>query len=502
MLYSEDQKRKIKYLLFRMSELKGGNTLSPHFSDGYPFHTFIDRFGNYLLKEPQLKEDYVYNFLEENPNIKEKVDLIELAWQYYLVYGTPNGDLFKHNTLFSSIKMQKGLTLIHCTMNYQKIIETGVIYPSGGCLGASIYCVPLRYDGRIHNLTKFILEYELPGFIQNNPRLTTEVKTLAIHIESENFIHSNEESNGIDYLLMGNLQKNIYDKFKESLNIDKSIFTNLEKDVIKQIKSAQKFLNLCTLYKLDEVSDGLFIDSFEKAIISLPFLGYLYFEVLVEYISLFQNDEYSLELKEQGELNNFNYKKMVFDLSPNLFQSFRLIDFRPNIQDIISYLKRKSKNNEIFTHFLEDQFVDFFKWRFANYVRYKLMNSNILDDQFEAETLKETNSSLFGHLIHREIRMNKKLNEYSKFYDEERANIIWGVWNKDDIVFPYNSITPKGEVGINPGYENLDYKVYDAKIDQMSGYVHLKKELNIKLGFKLIESNIAIMRSLYKVRNS
>ena len=497
MLYSEDQKRNIKYLLRRMNDLKNGQTLSAQTSEGYPFHTYIDRFGKYIYKAKELEKDWIYNCMNQHNYLLHKVDLIELAWQYYLVYGTPNGDIYKHNSLFNSINHKKGLTILHSTTNLDHIIKKGVLYPSGGCLGASVYGVPLRAEGKMHNLSKFILQYELPGFIKNN-NISNKIRTIGIHIENENFIHSNEESNGIDYLLMGKLQKDIYELVKMSIAKEINVFDKLEAEILSQIIKTSEFLNLCVDYKLDSISEGNFINQFEKAIIQMPFLGYIYFEVLVEYISLFQEDDFSLELKEQGELNNWNYKKMVFELSPNLFKSFRLVDFHPKVEDVVIYLKRKASNREIFNKFREDQFLDFFKWRLSQYIRYKLMHNSFFKENINIENIKNNNPSLFGHLVHREIRMNQKLFEYSGYYDKKRAKVIWKGWNKEKIVYPYNSILPKGETGINPWYQNLDYKIYEVKPYGDYNYLKITNELQIKLDFRLINPEISIMRSPYK----
>lgn len=484
--YNETQIKRIKYLLRRLASLKNGHTLSAQFSEGYPFYSHIDRFGNTTKSSEELSNDEIFKYLQENKDVESKIDLIEIAWQYFFTYGTPNGDLFKHNNMFETIKKGGGLTLIHVTNHYKDICKSGLLYPSGGCLGASLYCVPLRSDGRVHNLGKFVHEYELPEVMARKNMSKGQLDVIAITVDSENFIHSNAETNALDYLLMGQLQFEIYEYFKKESKLDSSIFDELEEGVIEQVRQTQDFLSICLDYHMDYISDSYFIRLFEDALVKMPFLGYVYFEVLVEYITLFQNDNATLVLKELGEINNYNYKRMVFDLSPDLLDGFKLINFRPSVNSVISYLKEKSEKGIIFTNFLEDHFINFLKWRVAQYIRYKLLDKTPLDLSGSKEDLFDKHHSLLGHLVHREIRINKKLKEYSNIYDEKRAETIWQVWNTENVLYPYNSIVPKGEVGINPKYNNLEYGVYRAEIDK-EGYVKFKNKLEAKLSFELIK---------------
>lgn len=495
--YNVNEIRKIKYLLRRLSEMQNGHTLSPQFTKGYPFFTFTNRFGEINLSEKELKNDEVYKFLESNPDIKEKVDLVEVAWQHYLVYGTPNGDLFKNNNLFDTIDKDAGLTLLHCTGNLEKIKASGLLYPSGGCLGASLYCVPLRSDSRVHNLTKFMLEEEIPNASKNTGK-DMNTALLAIKIESENFIHSNQESNGLDYLMMGQMQSELYLQFKKESKIDGTYFEEIEKEAISGIIKSKEFLNICVDYKLDNISDNYFIELFEQALDDINILGYIYFETLVEYITLFQDDETSLKYKERGEMYNYYYKKMIFELCPEMYKGFKLVNFKPSILKVAYYLREKARKGLIFNNFLEDHFLNFFKWRVGQYIRLKIMNRKKMDYKINYENLVQNNPAILGHILHRAIRVSEKLKEYTNLYDENRAKAIWNLWNQDKVLFPYNSIVPKGEVGINPNFPNLDYSVYEAEVDPITSEVVLKNKLEIKLAFKLINKNLSLLRAPQK----
>lgn len=468
MYYTEEYKRKLKYIFRRISELENGQTISPQLNDGYPFQSYIDRFGNIKLSEEELKNDFICNFLNDNPDIKNKVDLIEIAWQFYIIYGTPNGNLFRDNTLFKTIREGKGLTLLHCTAHLPEIINSGYLYPSGGCLGASLYCVPLRSDGETHNLGKFIIENEMPNSLSKSDYKEKEVDLLAIKISPESFIHSNEESNGLDYLLMGKLQLELYNQFKIESGVETQLFNEVEKEAVEQVKKSMDFLNFCAEYKIDRYSDEHFIKLFEEACQNLSIMGYIYFEVLVEYVTLFQDDDFSTQLKQKGEINNYYYKQMVFDLVPEMYSGFKLVNFKPKVEDVVQYFIKKAKNKIIFNYFLEDHFLNFFKWRTAQYIRYKILDTKKIAPNIGFDVLSKRNPSLLGHILHREIRVNKKLKSCTDLYDEMRAVTIWKVWNKSNVLYPYNSIVPKGEIGINPGFPYLDYEIYRAKLNKQT----------------------------------
>lgn len=492
--YNKDEIRRVKYLLRRISELQNGHALSAQFTKGYPFCTYVNRFGEKTLNRAELENNEIFNFLKDYPNISDKVDLIEIAWQHYLVYGTPNGDLFKVNNLFDSIEKGKGLTLLHCTGNLAKIKESGLLFPSGGCLGASLYCVPLRSDNRIHNLTEFMIQEEIPKASLSTGKDSNSA-IIAIQIQSENFIHSNQESNALDYLLMGKMQAELYFKFKEEINIEISHFEKIECEAISQINKSIEFLNLCVDYKLNNHSNNYFIDLFENALGNIDTLGYMYFEVLVEYITLFQDDEISLKYKERGEMYNMHYKQMIFDLSPNLYSGFKLVNFKPSVAEIVYYLKTKAKKGLIFNNFLEDHFINFFKWRIGQYVRLKLMDKHKIDYEATLKNLFSYNPSIIGHMLHRSIRVSEKLKSHTSLYDESRAKAIWSLWNKENVLFPYNCIVPKGEVGINPNFPNLEYSVFEVIIDPKTDEIVFTVELDVKLAFELINKNLSLLRA-------
>jgi hypothetical protein len=189
---------------------------------------------------------------------------------------------------------------------------------------------------------------------------------------------------------------------------------------------------------------------------------------------------------------------MIFELCPVLHSGFKLTEFKPLVSKITYYLKDKCRNGLIFNNFLEDHFLEFFKWRVAQYVRLKIMDRKFIDYELTLDNIFQQNPSLIGHILHRSIRVSKKLKDDSHLYDKERASFIWELWNKENVLFPYNSLVPKGEVGINPNFPHLSYTVYRAEINQYTQEIELKEELQVKLAFELINKNLSILRSPQK----
>lgn len=479
--------QQIKYLgvPLVMTPINYGVTPSKQFTPSFPF---IDN-NDIFCPSPSFSGDLP----EPWNSCRETLDPFELTWQKYFIENTPNGDLIGDNSLFESYLASKDQILLHITPAYDKIIESGLLYPSGGSLGSSVYCVPLRGDRIPHNLIDFILNYEIPNSHLARKISMKESKILAITVSQESFSNINMEMSGMDHLQLGEIQSKIYDAFIQESNLDKSIQNELEQQISKRAQESIAFLNLCVEYKLNHVTNVEFFSQFSSLLTKNPFFGYVYFEVLVEYVTLHQNDEMTLALKAKGEINNHNHKKMIFEVSSNLLSSFKLIEFNPSIQEFSNYLERKSQQNQIIIDFDNGHFLHFMKWRLAEVVRSKIMRSNVIKNT-DFDNLRYEHPSLVGQMIRTEIALSSKLREVAYIYDILRAKEIRNFWTSNNILFPYNAIVPKGEVGINPSYKDLKYKINDVTYDKTSKRVRLGDELNVRLATELINPSLSTLR--------
>lgn len=463
--YTENRKKRIIYILEKLASLPDGFTLSPDSLEGYPFNVHIDRYGKNISNGNKMDSDIIIQYLKNNPGFDKKVDFIELAWKYYLVYGTPNGDLFKYNSIFNILKRERhGLPLVHITTQLDKIEYSGKLFQSMGCLGASIYCTPLGMDNKLHNLAKYMYYREIP-FIQKKFNKKIQSDILIIWLDNETFLTSNMLYNSVDYLYMGARQLMMYQVFKNLYFDDYAEeFYNLEFTSINDIEAVSDFLNLCVDYNLEDVSNEKYFSEFQKAINRLSILGYIYFEVISEYVSLFQDDIESMQLHEIGELNNKNYKDLVYATSDTLKEGFKLTNFKPTINEIIEYINRLGPDKRIFSNFNPEHFLDYMKWRTAQYIRSRFMDCNYLPKNINIRNLTDNNPSILGHLFHRKLRTGYFKSGKSSLYDIFRSRKYWEYWNQNSIAIPSNSILPKGEIGINPTYNELMYKVFLCSI--------------------------------------
>lgn len=475
--------------MYRMNLLKYGVTPSPHFTPLYPFETAANIY--------QLAGDR--HVLNNAPGIWQSsssvFDSVELAWQRYFIDHTPNGSLIRNNSLFEALRTgEKDYLLLHITPSYELIRESGLLYPSGGSLGSTVYCVPAHDDGTVHNLINFILNYEIPQSHKVRGITGKRPQVLAISVAAESYRRANMELAGLDHLLLGTLQSEIYEDFLREADVKPAQQHALEENICSRIRDNIAFLNLCTEYDLEALPAVSFFELFSNLLRTSPFFGYLYFEVLVEYVALFQDDAATKALRGYGEFNNHNHKKMIFEVATHLLSSFKLIEFNSPVLLFADYLQSKSDQGICIPHFEREHFLNFMKWRIAQVIRYKIMQRTPITDRDSFQDLCQSHPSLIGQMIRTEIALSQELKSIAYVYDILRADAIRLFWNKNNILFPYNAIIPKGEVGINPSFKGLDYRIYEASIDKAHNKVRLEKETGIRLAEELINPALSTLR--------
>ena len=110
---------------------------------------------------------------------------------------------------------------------------------------------------------------------------------------------------------------------------------------------------------------------------------------------------------------------------------------------------------------------------------------------------------LLGHLIHRELRTFGRYPHFYFYFDQSKALQIWNYWNQLKVIVPFNGIIPKGEIGINPAYPELKYKIYLGRVlaegAEESSLVEIEKELGFKLVPRLIDPKFVNMREQGRV---
>lgn len=428
------------------------------------------------------------------------VDPLNSGERYWkdLLLKSPHGQLLTSNSLFSELQ-KKEVNLLHITNRMDEILSTKSLYSSGGCLVGSVYCTPLYSRGNklyLSNLGDYILNHESKMVLAECPNKNKIITPLIIKVKNNR--RSNTSILGVDYTKLGNIHFDIYTELKYLLSKDEQF--NLENDVVERIKKSIKFLRLCKTKpgKIFSISPEEFINELVKTIDSLPYMGYVYFEVVSEYLMLFSCDHKSNECHRNGELNNYNYKNVAFILCPNLLDNFNLGTFKPNLKDIDKLIKKLDKKGEVKIDF--QHFSDWLMKRISYLVVKDLCtnpSSNIdwADLVWEYSSLAEYFRPLMGHIIHRLLRNFNRFEDFYYYFDQTKALQVWNYWNYQDILFPFNGIIPKGEVGINPAQNNLKYEIWLGSYDPHDNTIKPEKLLDVDIPPRMVDFKNSFRRN-------
>lgn len=423
----------------------------------------------------------------------------ELEWRKELL-KTPNGHLLTKNSFFDS--MNNDVTwLAHVTSSLDKIEESGVLYPSGGCLVGSVYSVPayaLR-DGsfRMHNLGEWIYFKEAPIAMGDK---ASDLDILLFKIKQPQ--HRNTHPIGIDYTKLGQFHFENYMELRYLLTRKER--HELEDVIEQRIKHSAGFLSeanrLVLQGELSFEESVAFIDKYCRYVKELPILGYFYFETLVDYILYFQDDDVSRRFAEKGEFYNHYYKLVAKDINATLYKRFKLSSFAASSEKIIAILRRYTDQGLIFKAFDEAHFMKFVARRLLFMIHSRLMTNHTANHSVASiVSLHEVTNDyapLIGHLIHRELRSFNRFPDFYYYFDQVKALRVWNYWNHHGITVPFNGILPKGEIGINPTYiDETKYSIYHAKSVDDKGTLAIDRELDVRIASRLIELKHTLMRN-------
>lgn len=422
----------------------------------------------------------------------------EQEWRRWAVSETPNGKLLLNNSFFDVLKNSSKIYLFHVTPNLEKIIESGALYSSGGCLVGSIYSTPLTPDMgklRVHNLGKYVFKNEASRASYLKDKNT---QPSFVIIEAELPPRAHDNIIGIDYTKLGGVHLEIYKDLEYLLSFHER--ASLQEILINRIRQTLSYLNYAGNAFGEDKNSEDFFNSFLPAIDHLPILGYIYFEIVAEYLMLFQDSRDAKQAHENGELYNAGYKDLMFDIFPDMLRGIGLGFFKPTPKQLIQQIKKA----KLISQFDEKKFVDYLVKRIIFLTKSRLLNmgdANIdwYTLSWDFKTLESIASPLLGHLIHRELRNFGRFPDFYFYFDQFKALQAWNYWNHMGVVMPFNGIMPKGEIGINPAWPDLKYKIYLGREIKgpMKGemYVEQDKEIQVKIVARLVDHRVSIMRS-------
>lgn len=411
---------------------------------------------------------------------------IESLWKEYMMKDTPMGCLFSHNDFKSQLDDKKNLILLHASLNVEEIKRDKTLFSSGGGLGGVVYCTPVNSDGSAHNLTGFILNEELPGFISHrNSQPHPNIGLVAIEIPFSLFKSKACSLAEISYIEFGKEYLNSYDRLLRKGKISSLKNESVLKSLEKEFKGLIPFIRLfCP--SMYEVPTETFIHLLEKNIPKSEMILNCYFETVLEYFYLHQNDENAFFAKNRGELNNYSVKKMIFDIVPGLYDGFSTRKFKVKPSDLVDYVKRANKRSRFIKKFDSDHFYLYLRWRLSYYI-FVIMLGGIdikKNHNYSSNEIIEKYPNLAGQLKYKIMQSDSHLieAEFSKNFLSSGSDIK---------IVLYKNI-PKGELGLRVNKAN-DIRFFEAHINE-DHKVILGNQIDINISNKLIEPQNSVMR--------
>lgn len=429
---------------------------------------------------------------------QSRLTRFEEAWSRE-IRQLPNGHLINDNSFFRSLNDNK-VYLLHATLNMDEILKSGVVYASAGCLVGAIYCGQVFPTNKsnvysMHNLTEYIVNDESANYLRSSKKHSSQKNRSLIVFEIELPEHSNIARTGINYLNLGSIHYALYNNL--SYLLSDSERNQLECEIINAVKRTAPFFahNEAIYIKRSITTDDAerYLQMLTKAIPAMPILAYIYFEVLSEYFMLAATDSYTKELADKGEFNNKLYKNMMYKLYSDMNGNFSLSQFAPTPKMIKEFLKSEQMHE---TNIRYDACIQYAARRVAFMIRQTCFTQDTdwMSVHYTIAHLAKSAAPLIGHMVHRILRNYGRYNDFYFYFDNMKALQVWNYWNSRDIAVPFNGTIPKGEIGINPAYPNLKYKVYAAK-SIGKNTIEIGKNLPIYVSPRLVDLSMSSLRA-------
>ncbi|MET8506872.1 hypothetical protein ABZV60_19785 [Streptomyces sp. NPDC004787] len=388
----------------------------------------------------------------------------ESDWREYLEHSTPNGWLIQGNAMTEALLSGKPMYLLHVTRDIDAIRTSRQLHVSTGCLVGALYCSPLtrqRQGLRPHNLGAYLM------------RTKPSTTPLIVEVIPDAPIRPK----GVDYLHLGPIHLRTYLRYE-------SLLTPAEHDqvdhaVMAGLRAAAGFLDVALRNATGRATAAPeFINRLSDAVTHMPFLGYLYFEVLSEYLMLHSTTTETQEYAQAGELNNWLYKRLAHAAIDGMDQLFDLARFHPPHHRLLQLVEGVEPS-------LAPGAAEYVRRRLSHlFARTALHPSqdaaSITFQGADLPTLREAAPGLIGHTVFREIRYLPRYPQLYHCFEKAKALEAWDYWNSQGIPTPFNGILPKGEIGMNPVYPRSAVRVWEAERDSI-GYLHPVDEVTAVL---------------------
>ncbi|MET8983435.1 hypothetical protein ABZX85_48545 [Streptomyces sp. NPDC004539] len=384
----------------------------------------------------------------------------EADWRHYLEHSTPNGWLIQHNAMTEALVSGKPIYLLHTTKAIDAIRTSRQLHASTGCLVAALYCSPLvrQHEGlRPHNLGAYLM------------RTKPSTTPIVFEVVPDAPIRPK----GIDYLHLGAIHLRTYERYRSFLTPTEN--DQLDDTVLTGLRATAAFFDVTLRNASGHPTPAPeFIDQLSDAVTHVPFLGYLYFEVLSEYLMLHSVTPETKTYAQAGELNNWLGKRLAFAAVDGMDRLFDLARFNPRHHRLVQLV-------EGIEPALGPGAAEYVRRRLSHlFARTALHPSQdaaaVTFLGADLSTLRNVAPGLIGQMIFREIRYMPRYQQLYHCFEKAKALDAWDYWNSEGIPTPFNGILPKGEIGINPVYPRSSVRAWAAEKDSR-GYLHPAEEV-------------------------
>ncbi|WP_329468570.1 hypothetical protein [Streptomyces sp. NBC_01431] len=401
----------------------------------------------------------------------------ETDWQRRLLHDTPNGWLLTDNTMTETLTSGRPIHLMHTTTALDDIRRSGQLHVSSGCLVAALYCAPLTPESaglRPHNLGAYLL--------QTKPH----TRTLTIEVTPAR----PAPAKGIDYLRLGCIHLRTYLQHRSFLTETED--ARLRHTAEQQIRRTAPFLDLLLANASGtRTPPAAFVDQLAAAVPGLPFLGYLYFEVLSEYLMLHSTSPETRTCAAAGEMNNRLYKRLAFSAVTGMDKLFDLSRFHPShtlLCELIARIEPHLVSNA--AAYTRDRLAHLFA-AIALAPHQDVTAYSFREAMFDELAL--TAPALLGQSVFREMRILDRYPQLYLAFEQAKALPAWSYWNGNGIATPFNGFLPKGEIGVNPAYPDAEIKVWLAECCGR-GLLHPIEPLDVAFVPRLADLGMTAMR--------
>lgn len=401
----------------------------------------------------------------------------EADWRSYLEHETPNGSLLHSNSITQALTSGQPVHLMHTTVALDAIRRSGQLYASTGCLMAALYCALLTPEPaglRPHNLGTYLLETK------------KHTRTLVFEITPDAPI----PPKGIDYLRTGPIHLEAYLAHRHFLTPAED--AHLRRAVVDQVRAAAPVLDALLATAAGHYAPAAeFIHRLAATVPVMPFLGYLYFEVLSEYLLLHSVTPETKACAVAGEMNNRLYKRLAFSAVQGMGQLFDLGRFAPRHDQLLQIIGQIEPGlaSDV-AHYTQRRLSHLFA---CISLDPSLNVSSVTLRDMGFDELTTTAPGLMGHLTFRQMRIMGRYPELYLCFEEAKALSVWNYWNMHGIPTPYNGTLPKGEIGINTAYPRSTCRVWVAEACER-GLLHPAEELHVTPVPRLADLSLTAMR--------